>query len=128
MTDDGVTSGADCPAQVLQKIAGAPARDLRRKGVDYQAALLALIDEFLAGKLTFDDLERRFTGYFIDEMHDDDISAESLDFFSRVHEKLSWTGPDVDKESRGYGWIDPAEFSQWLGSQRAAFYPRGASA
>lgn len=96
--------------------------------MDYQAALLALIDEFLAGTLTFDDLERRFTDYFIDEMRDDDISAGCFDFFSRVHEKLSWTGPDVDEASRGYGWIDPTEFSQWLSSQRAAFDPSGAPA
>jgi hypothetical protein len=128
MADDGMTSDADDLAQALQKIVGAPARGLRREGVDYQAALLALIDEFLAGALTFDDLETQFSDCFIEELHEDDISAESFDFFSRVHEKLSWTGPVVDKKDRSYGWIDPAEFSRWLSSERAAFEPGGAPA
>ena len=96
--------------------------------MDYQAALLALIDEFLAGTLTFDDLETQFSDRFIDELHDDDISAESFEFFSRVQEKLSWTGPVIDKKERSYGWIDPAEFSRWLRSERAAFDPGGAQA
>ena len=122
-----MASRPDRLAQALQKMVGGPGPGLRREGVDYQAALLALIDEFLAGTLTFNDLETQFSDCFIDEMHDDDISAESFEFFSRVHEKLSWT-PVVDKKDRSYGWIDLAEFSRWLSSERAAFDHGGAPA
>ena len=127
MADDGMTSDPDDLAKAVQKIVGAPGR-ARREGVDYQALLVALIDEFLAGTLTFDDLETQFSDCFIEELHEDDISSESFEFFARVHEKLSWTGPVLDKESRSHGWMYPAEFSRWLSAQRAAFDPGRARA
>lgn len=120
MADDGLTSGAGDHTPALRKIIGAPARSVGRDGVDFQTVLSGFIDDLLADALAFEDFERRFSDCFIDELRDEDIDVERLDYFSRIHEKLSWTGRDVDEESRRHGWIDIPEFSQWLRSQRAA--------
>jgi hypothetical protein len=116
------TPGTDDRGHALRKILGSPSAQLpSRKDVDYEAVLLKMIDDFLAHALTFDEFETQFSDCYIDEMPDDALSAEPFDFFSRVHEKFSWTGSDLDDESRRFGWIDQLEFPDWLSSQRAAY-------
>jgi hypothetical protein len=112
----------DDRGHALEKILGYPSVQLPfAKDVDYEVVLLKMIDDFLAHAMTFDEFETQFSACYIDEMPDDALSAEPYDFFSRVHEKFSWTGPDLDDESRSFGWIDRLEFPDWLSSQRAAY-------
>ena len=106
----------------LEEVLGHPSVQLpSTKDVDYEAVLLKMIDSFLAHTMTFDEFETKFSACWLDEMPDDALSEEPYDFFSRVHEKFSWTGPDLDDESRSFGWIDQLEFPDWLRSQRAAY-------
>jgi hypothetical protein len=114
--------GVDDHGRHLEKILGDPSVERpSTKDVDYEAVLLKLIDDFLTHTLTFDEFETQFSDCYMDEMPDDALSAEPYEFFSRVHEKFSWTGPDLDAESRRFGWIDQLEFPGWLSAERAAY-------
>jgi hypothetical protein len=107
-------------AELLRKLLGDPMdKPALAMGVDYAALLLGMIDDFLAGTLSFEDFERRYSDCYIDELPEDGLSDEEHDFFGGIHEKFSWTDPDPGEEDRRYGWIIRAEFVEWLRGQRA---------
>ncbi len=76
--------------------------------------LTMLIDEFLAGRIAFDAFAARYSDQFIDEMPENALDDDELEWFGAVHEKIEWTSPAPDPESRRYGWVDIPQFRQWL--------------
>lgn len=109
-------------AHLLQKLLGHP-KDKAGAAMDvnYEALFLGVIDDFLAGKLSFDEFETRYSDCYIEEMPENGLSDEGHDFFGGIHEKFSWTGPDPAEEDRRYGWISREEFVEWLRGQRATY-------
>jgi hypothetical protein len=77
-------------------------------------ALDRLIDAYLGGSASFDAFAAEYGVCYID-LPDDafpDVDAEV--WYGVLHERIEWTAPDPDPESRAYGWISADEFRQWL--------------
>ncbi len=49
---------------------------------------------------------------------DADLSDAEWKFFCSVQEKLEWTAIDLPAEDRHYGWVDHAEFVEWVRRER----------
>jgi hypothetical protein len=88
----------------------------------YEVRLLRMVDSFLAGETSWRDHERTFYSYYQDAPSGA-LSDAAHDFFGTVCEKIDFTGPDPDAESRRFGWIDPDEYRAWLKVQRAGYRP-----
>jgi len=86
---------------------------------DFKAMLAQMTDAFLGGKLTFEAFQEAYSRTFIDEMPDDALSATELEQYGEVHEKAEWTARAPSKEDRDHGWMDVAEFTNWLRAHRA---------
>ena len=87
---------------------------------DYRSRLAGLIDDFLHDRLTFADFQKRYSDCFIEEMPGDALSSSELEAFGTVHEKAETTALTPSKEDRKYGWLDPAQFRDWLREHRAS--------
>lgn len=89
---------------------------------DHEAVLLQMLDDFLAGALSFEKLGPRFGDYFIDRLPDDALPNEVYEFFCDVHEQLClWTAREPTPEDRHHGWIDVEEFTNWLAAKLESF-------
>jgi hypothetical protein len=88
--------------------------------VDHESRLLNMVDSFLAGATSWADHERIFYSSYMD-LPEDALSEEAHDWFGEVCERIDFTGPDPDAESRRYGWIDPDEYRVWLRTKRAEY-------
>lgn len=83
--------------------------------MDQRNVLLSMIAQFLDGQWSLSEFDRQFYSYYIDELPaSGGLPDEEHQFFSRVHEKLDWTGADVSTDDRRDGWINEQEFRDWL--------------
>lgn len=73
-----------------------------------------MIDDFLTGCIVFDAFAERYSRHFIDEMPEGALDSAEVAWFGAVHEKLEWTSAAPDSEARQYGWVDVAQFREWL--------------
>jgi hypothetical protein len=96
--------------------------------VDYQSAMLTIIDNFLAGRASMEAFARAYQEFYIDVVPETaPLTDDQWGFFGMVHERLDWTdwsnpaGPDA--EGRRYGWWDASEYLTWLRAARAE-YPK----
>lgn len=87
---------------------------------DSKQRLAGLIDEFLEGALAFDAFQEAYSRAFIDELPEDALSSAELGAYGDVHERAEWTAPAPSPEDRAHGWMDVAEFSDWLRAHRVA--------
>ena len=91
----------------------------------HERILASLVEDALAGRLTFIEFARRYGDYFVDVLPEDELSDDDYAFFSQVHEKLDWTSDNVDDESRRYGWVTAGEFLDWLRAAWRSVPPSG---
>jgi hypothetical protein len=85
--------------------------------MDYRAELIAMLDRVLDGTWSVPQFEREYREFFSEDLPDDALTGEDLDFFGAVHEKLEFTGRDPDDNSRRHGWIGYDEFRAWARAQ-----------
>lgn len=81
---------------------------------DYRERLDQIIDSFLAQRVPFDAFQRAYSDCYIDEQADAGFTAEEIDHYGVVHEKAEWTSTAPAEEDRKNGWLDVAQFREWL--------------
>lgn len=77
-------------------------------------ALDRLIDAYLGGTASFDAFAAEYGVCYIDLPDDAFPDVDTEVWYGVLHERIEWTAPDPDPESRVYGWISADEFRQWL--------------
>lgn len=82
--------------------------------MNYRAKLDALMSDYLAGATSFEEFQRQYSACYIDEGADAAFTPFEIDHHGVVHEKAEWTTRAPTEQERGYGWITPAEFRDWL--------------
>jgi len=80
----------------------------------HKEVLLGMIRQVLSGQWSVDHFRKEYYPYFLDSVPTDALSEEDEDFFAAIQEKLDWTAETLTDEERDFGWIDDAEFIQWL--------------
>ena len=78
--------------------------------------LARVVTMYLGGEIGFDEFEAFYSGLFLDEMPEGQLSDAELDLYGSIIEKLSWTSASPTDEERELGWIDRREFRLWLKS------------
>ena len=69
-----------------------------------------MINDLISGEMSVSTFEEKYYSYFLNDVPDDCLSPDELDFFGIIQEKLDFTAIAPDTESRRYGWIDHKEF------------------
>lgn len=92
---------------------------------NYRAKLTNFVDEFLAGKQSFDSFQHDFAACFIDEVPENELTPEMAEQFGAIHEKIEWTTAAPTTEERSYGWLDVDDFTRWLQAFRASLTHEG---
>jgi len=82
--------------------------------MNYRAELLGMIDRLVKGEWSVDQFRDAYYDFYLEQVPSDELSAEELDFFGAVQERLDWTSESPNKDERGYGWMDHQEFIEWL--------------
>lgn len=86
---------------------------------EHDSRLIALIDDLLHERLTFDQFDRPYSNDYIDAPSFANEDRE--EFFGDVHERLEWTATEVDDTDRGDGYISVPEFKEWLSVKRSRY-------
>lgn len=81
---------------------------------DFRAKLDEIMAAFLGGAMSFEEFQHRYSACYIDEEADAAFSPEEVDHYGAVHDKAEWTTQAPTAEERGYGWVTPTEFREWL--------------
>ncbi len=80
----------------------------------YTKRLDELVDSFLTEILGFDEFARLFSELYIEEVPDDALSDDATLWYGEIHEKFSWTAPDLQRQAQRDGWMMPDQFYGWL--------------
>lgn len=72
----------------------------------YRKKMLKMLQNLIDGTWSVNEFEKNYYPYFIDEIPDEYLSDEDLDFFGTIQEKLDFTALNPDTESRNYGWMN----------------------
>jgi hypothetical protein len=80
----------------------------------YRDTLLRMIHQVLSGEWSVDRFQQEYYHFFVDDVPADALSQDDENFFAAVQEKLDWTAHSPTEEERQVGWLDHAEFVQWL--------------
>jgi hypothetical protein len=94
----------------VHELAGIPGRSEMDHGVE----LLAMIEALLAGRTTIADFEERFYWYYLEQVPDGALSEAERSLVESICERMDSTAGVPDPESRRHGWIDHAQFLEWL--------------
>jgi len=78
------------------------------------ATLDTYVLEFLSSKSSFEEFQRAYSTFFIDEIPETGLSSIEIEFYGAIHEKAEWTTLAPTMEERKYGWMTPTEFKEWL--------------
>ena len=81
---------------------------------DHKDILLRMIREALSGQWSVERFQKEYYWYFLDSVPPDALSEDDENFFAAVQEKMEWTAETPTEEERQFGWLDQAEFIQWL--------------
>ena len=60
------------------------------------------------------EFEKRYYLYYVEEVPGEALTDRESEFFGYVQEKLDWTAEDPPLEDRRYGWINHAEYVEWV--------------
>lgn len=85
---------------------------------DHAVHLIALIDSYLNGSCSFSEFNSEYYNYYTDVMPEWALTDQERSLFFAIQEKLDWVDARPDNLSRQDGWIDVAEFREWLESLR----------
>ncbi|HKA60712.1 MAG TPA: hypothetical protein VKD28_18995 [Gemmatimonadales bacterium] len=80
----------------------------------YKQILLQMIGKVLAGDWSVSRFREEYCPFFLDAVPTDALSDTDEGFFAAVQEKLDWTTEDPNDDERQLGWLDHADFIQWL--------------
>ena len=90
--------------------------------MDPKDQLLDMIDRLVSGEWTVPEFETHYYLFYLDQVEVDAIPNDrDADFFDLVHERLDWTDAAPNIESRRDGWIDHAEYREWLAQELARY-------
>jgi hypothetical protein len=76
---------------------------LRRKEdsmPDFRDQLDEITEEYLNGRVSFDEFQRAHSKCYIDDQADADFTSEEIDHYGAVHEKAERTSPTPTLEDR----------------------------
>jgi len=82
--------------------------------LDARKHLLHMIDQLLSGSWNVEEFRRNYYDFYLEDVPDDLLSDEDIDFFGSIQEKLDWVDESPDVESRDFGWLDYAQFMDWI--------------
>lgn len=80
----------------------------------HRDVLEALIEAYLAGRMSFDDFGPAFSHYFIEKVPEDALTTDDLMWYHDVHERIEWTTDAPTPEDVGYGYTTPSQYFRWL--------------
>lgn len=92
--------------------------------MDWQDQLINRIDKLLDGTYSVDEFREHYYFFFLDDVPDEALNDEELEFFSDIQEKLDWTDKNPDDESRSFGWINNEEYIQWLKDYKLKYFSK----
>jgi hypothetical protein len=79
-----------------------------------------LIDDYLAGSISFQTLESQFSPCYLFMPEDAFPDVETEVWYGVVHERIEWTRAEPTAEEKAFGWMSIDEFRAWLETTRAA--------
>ncbi len=77
---------------------------------NYRKEMVSMIKKLINGSWSVKEFEENDYLYFLDEVPDDYLSPDDIDFFGLIQEKLDFTSLNPDDESRKYGWMSYEEY------------------
>jgi len=89
------------------------AEEFRHLTTDKRKYLLGLIDDVLAGRISFVEFSRSYYPVYL-EMAGGFLTEQEEGFFAIVQEKLDWTVEEVSDEAVKFGLMSRAGFLKWL--------------
>lgn len=96
--------------------------------MNYERELLSRIDDLLSGVIAYEEFERRYYHFFVDDVPEEPrasaLSSDQNGFFSSVQVKMDWTIATPDQIDKGYGWLTPGEYVAWLRGEREKYRAR----
>ena len=100
----------------------------RRRNCGLRVRTLSRIDDLLSNNVDYDEFERRYYLYFLDEVPqapaERRLDVDQNGFFSSVQVKMDWTTEAPDQIDKGYGWLTPSEYVEWLRAERESYRSR----
>jgi hypothetical protein len=92
------------------------------EAVPIRNAIIALVDEFLSGNLSFEAFDVAYGKAFHGDLPPWGLSWADEEPLSEIDERLQWTTKDSpSEEDRAYGYISREEFREWLVEYRRRF-------
>ncbi len=82
----------------------------------YSKVLHDMITHLIEGNWSVEEFRDKYYGYYLEEVPESALTDAEVGLFGAIQEKLDWTDPSPDKESRKYGWMDNREFVKWVES------------
>ena len=64
--------------------------------------------------MDYNQFEELFYTYYVTKISYEELSEKYHDFFTEVQERFEYTGIQPSEEDRQYGYINYAEFIEWL--------------
>jgi hypothetical protein len=86
----------------------------------HKARLDALVNEYLAERVSFDEFSRTYSEYYIEEVPPDGLSEDEAEWYCAIHEEAEWTAPAPPPQDQRDGYIFIDQFYGWLQRHVAA--------
>ncbi|HEU4881754.1 MAG TPA: hypothetical protein VFT45_05900 [Longimicrobium sp.] len=87
---------------------------------DSLVTLDRLIDDYLAGSISFQTLESQFSPAYLFMPEDAFPDVETEVWYGVVHERIEWTRAEPTAEEKAFGWMSIDDFRAWLETTRAS--------
>ena len=82
--------------------------------MNYREQLLQKINNLINGSWTVPEFEKQYYMFYIDQVPDEGLTDKEREFFGSVQEKLDYVVENPPTEDRQYGYINYAEYVEWL--------------
>ncbi|MHC4362160.1 MAG: hypothetical protein ACYSTZ_04980 [Planctomycetota bacterium] len=98
--------------------------EFKRRTENQKEYLLELIDNLLAGRISFKDFAESYCPFALN-LVPDFMSEQDEEFFEMVREKLEWVSRSSAARREDNMVITPEEFTEWLGEEKAKHFKGG---
>jgi hypothetical protein len=98
--------------------------EFKRRTENQKEYLLELIDDLLAGRISFKDFAESYCPFVLNVVPDF-MSEQDEEFFEMVREKLEWVSRRSAARREDNMVITPEEFIEWLREEKAKHFEEG---